>query len=241
MNNAEFNTGVIRPVECYKEAWEIIKDEYILIWAITFVGLMIGGVIPIIISGPMLAGIYYCMFKKIDGEKVSFEQLFRGFDYFLPSAILMAVITIPLIIVIVGVYIPIVLASMAGVSPDEMLTIMISSFAIEVVFAFLMVCLHTLIMFSIPLIVDRKMGAWESIKVSAKAVMANKSGVVGLFVVGFVIVMLGYLALCIGVYFVLPLMIAGTAVAYRKVFPSEGTPNLTPPPPDSYQDAGKAA
>ena len=93
MNEVQFRTGVISPVECFKEAWEIIKDEYLLIFAITAVGLMIGGVIPIFLSGPMLAGIYFCLFQKIDGKSVSFEQLFKGFDYFLPSVILMAIIT----------------------------------------------------------------------------------------------------------------------------------------------------
>ncbi len=36
----EFNTGVIRPVECMKEGWELIKDEYWLFLGITFVGML---------------------------------------------------------------------------------------------------------------------------------------------------------------------------------------------------------
>lgn len=238
MSEVEFKTGVIHPVECFKEAWELIKDEYLLIFAITVVGLLIGGVVPILLSGPMIAGIYYCLFQKIDGKGVNFEQLFKGFDYFLPSVILMAIITIPLMIVFVGIYIPIIMASISGASPEEMMTIMITAFAVEAVLAFIMVCLHTLLMFSIPLIVDKKMSAWASIKLSAKAVMANKGGVVGLFVVAFGIAFVGYLMLCVGIYLVIPLLLAGTTVAYRKVFPSPNSPNFNPPPPDVYQNAG---
>jgi hypothetical protein len=37
-------------------------------------------------------------------------------------------------------------------------------------------------------------------------------------------------------YFVIPIMIAGNAVAYRRVFPSlEMRPNLNPPPPTAYK------
>lgn len=238
MNEVEFRSGVISPVECFKEAWELIKDEYLLIFAITVVGLLIGGFVPIFLSGPMIAGIYHCLFQKIDGKGVNFEQLFKGFDYFLPSVILMAIITIPLIIVFAGVYVPIIIAGVSGASPQEMMSIMIAAFAVEVVIAFIMVCLHTLIMFSIPLIVDKNMSAWNSIKLSAKAVLANKGGVVGLFVVGFVVAIVGYLLLCFGIYLVIPLILTATTVAYRKVFPSPENPNFNPPPPNAYQNAG---
>ncbi len=31
MQQDEFTTGAIQPVECFKEGWEIIKDEYWLL------------------------------------------------------------------------------------------------------------------------------------------------------------------------------------------------------------------
>lgn len=55
--------------------------------------------------------------------------------------------------------------------------------------------------------------------ISAKAVWQNLSGVVGLFAVGIVVAIVGYLMLCIGIYLVLPLIIAANVVAYRKIFP----------------------
>jgi hypothetical protein len=48
--------------------------------------------------------------------------------------------------------------------------------------------------------------------------------VAGLFGVGFVVALVGYLALCIGIYLALPLILASTAVAYRKIFPA--SPNF---------------
>ena len=83
-----------------------------------------------------------------------------------------------------------------------------------------MVCFHTLLIFSFPLIVDRGMGGFQSMKISAKAVWMNLGSVVGLIMVNFVLALIGYLALCVGVYFVIPIILAGNAVAYRKVFPA---------------------
>jgi uncharacterized membrane protein len=75
-------------------------------------------------------------------------------------------------------------------------------------------------MFSFPLIVDKNLSAWQAMKTSARAVWANLSGVVGLFVVGFVMNIAGLLMACIGVYLVIPLVIAANVVAYRKIFPA---------------------
>ena len=55
---AEFQTGVIRPIECMKEGWDLIKDQYWLILGITTVGMLIGSFIPLGIGiGAMFCGI----------------------------------------------------------------------------------------------------------------------------------------------------------------------------------------
>ena len=98
-----------------------------------------------------------------------------------------------------------------------------------------LVSFHTLLTFSFPLIIDRNLGAIDAMKTSAKAVWANLGGVAGLIVVNMGLMILGYLALCIGMYFVIPIMIAGNAAAYRRVFPPLGAqPAMTPPPPNAY-------
>ncbi len=57
-------------------------------------------------------------------------------------------------------------------------------------------------------------------KTSAKAVWGNMGGVVGLIMVNIVLTLIGQLALCVGIYFVIPIILAGNVVAYRKVFPA---------------------
>ena len=42
MNGDQFNRGAIRPVECVKEGWELIKNDYWLLFAVALVGGLIG-------------------------------------------------------------------------------------------------------------------------------------------------------------------------------------------------------
>lgn len=244
MNQIEFKTGVIRPVECMKEGWELIKDDYWLIFGITLVGMLIGGLIPLGIGiGAMFCGIYFVLFKKMNREKIEFGDLFKGFEYFLPGLIVTLVIIIPAVISMFFVYgsifAMIFAATASGGEPDEALiwalfgTIMIEA----IVVSLLMSCLHALVMFAYPLIIDKKLNGFDAFKLSAKAVWANLSGVVGIILVEFAMGFVGYLALGFGLYFVLPIMFAGVLVAYRKVFPDTQRFE-TPPPPNSFQDAG---
>jgi hypothetical protein len=62
---AEIQTGVIRPVECMKEGWELIKQDYWIFFAITLVGFLIGGISMYILVGAMFCGIFYCYLQKI--------------------------------------------------------------------------------------------------------------------------------------------------------------------------------
>jgi len=78
--NPEFTTGRIRPIECVKEAYELIKDEYWLLFAVSLVGAIIGGVSMYMVLGPMICGIYLCYLKKIDTSAVDLYDRCRGAD-----------------------------------------------------------------------------------------------------------------------------------------------------------------
>jgi uncharacterized membrane protein len=236
MPTPEFRTGVIRPIEVYKEAWAIMKDQFWLIFAITLVGMLIGSFVPIVLVGPMMCGIYMCLLDKIDGRPLVFDRLLKGFDHFLSGLIVALVIMVPLVIFIVAIYIPMIAMAFAGnaVSEDMLLPVIIGIIIMELVVGIVMMILHSLIVFSFPLIVDRGLNGFEAVKLSARAVWANRGGVAGLFGVGILVAMVGYLALCVGVYLALPVLLMAMAVAYRKVFPATEPLRFDPPPPDAY-------
>jgi uncharacterized membrane protein len=135
------------------------------------------------------------------------------------------------------IYVPVILAAVMGskLSPEEFMGLMFGALAVDIVVAIAMTCFHTLLMFSFPLIVDRNLGALEAVKTSAKAVWGNLGGVAGLIGVGIVLSLFGISTCGIGMYFIMPIMIAGYAVAYRKIFPAGSNRNYNPPTSDFYQ------
>lgn len=239
----EFNTGVIRPVECMKEGWELIKDEYWLFLGITFVGMLVGGIIPLGLGiGAMFCGIYYVLLQKMNGRRVEFGDLFKGFNYFVPTLVTSLIVIIPSIIavfVLYGSVIALFFAVMASQN-EAMLVGALATVFVEVIILWLVLgSLHALVMFAYPLIVERNLNGVDAFKLSAKAVWANLSGVVGIILLEFVMGIVGYMVLAIGVYFVLPIMFAGVLVAYRKVFPPlNNNQTYNPPQPNMYQGAG---
>jgi uncharacterized membrane protein len=99
-----------------------------------------------------------------------------------------------------------------------------------------MICIHSLLIFSYALIVDRGIGSWDAMRLSARAVLKNIGGVAGLIVLNFLMVLAGELAFCIGIYLAIPLVTATNLVAYRKVFPAIPGRSYNPPPPSAYSE-----
>jgi len=237
MQNTEFLTGRIRAVECFKEGWELIKDEYWILFAISLVGALIGGITMYILFGAMVCGIFYAYLRKVDGGRVNFDDLWKGFSWWAPGLVVTLFIMGPMFAVYLIMYLPFLLAIVMGsnLSQDELFGLLAGAFVIDLFVIVVMVCAHTLLIFTFPLIVDRNLGAFKAMGTSARAVLKNLGGVVGLLLVNFGIVLLGQLALCVGVYFVIPILIAGNIVAYRRIFPNQNPGNFAPPPPSVYQ------
>lgn len=242
----EFQTGVIRPIECFKEGWQLIKEQYWLFLGITLVGILIGSIVPLGIAlGAMICGIYFCLFRKMDGQAVEFKDLFKGFDYFLPSLIVTLFIMVPTLIftVLMEIVQVVFFITMQNMQNGKMPSREFESFlwtffavfaVVALIFGLLMGCLHALIMFAYPLIVERRMKGLDAFKLSARAVLKNINGVVGIILCEFVLAIVGLLLCYVGAILLAPLGFTAVAVAYRKVFPplsNAPLDNLPPPPP----------
>ena len=232
MGPIEFRTGAIKPIECVKEAWELIKPNYWILFAILLVGALIGAFSLYVLIGAMICGIMYCFLRQIDGHSVQFEDLWKGFSFFWPSLTSALLIVVPMVawifILIFTIYLPIVMAAVMGdrLSGEELAATFGGVFIVDMIVAIAMVCFHTLLMFAFPLVVDRGLRGFEPITVSARAVLKNLGGVGGILVTNFVLVLCGELACGIGLYLVMPLIMATNLVAYRKVFPAMSATDL---------------
>ena len=221
MHDTEFRTGVINPIECVKEGFEIIKSDYWLLFAIGLVGGLIGGVTMYILFGAMICGIFVAYLKKVDGLPVAFDDLWKGMEFFAPSLIVTLVIVVPIFLLYGGTYIAFVGAIVAGSQLGEagMTGLLIAALAVDMVFVVILVCFHTLLMFAFLLVIDKKVSAVQAVKMSASAVWNTLAGVTGLYAVGFVVSIAGMLVFCVGIYLALPLILMSTVVAYRRLFP----------------------
>jgi uncharacterized membrane protein len=89
--------------------------------------------------------------------------------------------------------------------------------------------------FAYPLIVDRRLGGLDAVKLSFKAGMANFWRLLGMLLLNGVMVTVGMAFCIVGMFLALPITYAAIAAAYEQVFglkdPREFAPNLPPPPP----------
>jgi uncharacterized membrane protein len=196
--------------------------------AVVFVGILIGGVAPMaILMGPMMCGIYLCLFALMRGDRIEFGLLFKGFDYFVPSLVATLVQVVPLMVILIPAYVvffvSFVLFGASGASRGApsgsavgvlvvvavllVLLIMVVSLAVGLFFAF-----------AYPLVVDRKLSGLDACRASARAIRGNLGGMLGLVLLNFALGILGVLLCYVGALLVMPVSMAANAVAYRRVF-----------------------
>lgn len=227
-----FRRGAVRPMVCFQRGWELVKDNYWLFFGITAVGYLLATMVPFgLLMGPMFCGIFLCLFAAQRGRPVKFEMLFKGFDHFVPSLIVSLIMIVPILAVVVAGYvimfavlfssIPTQPAPGGGPPPGLPAAFWLSYAGLILGILVVSVVVGVLFFFAFPLIADRKLAAIPAIKTSLAAVRANLGGVLGVVLLNVLLSMLGQLACCVGMFFVLPVHFAAIAVAYRQVFPEE--------------------
>src|SRR4026207_2443993 len=100
-----FKRQVVEPVQCLKNGWELVKDQYWLFVGMTFIAVLIGGAVPLgILLGPMMCGLYLTFFKNRRGEPIEFGTLFKGFDFFGPSLVATLLHMVPILAIVLPAY-----------------------------------------------------------------------------------------------------------------------------------------
>ena len=237
---AEFRRGVINPMECIKEGWALIKDEYWLFFGITLVGMLIGGAFAIVLLGPMMVGIFLCLMQKERNEKVEFATLFKGFDSFVPALIVTVIKMIPMLVMMVPYYIFVFATMVATIprgqpSPEDSQRFALSFVGIELLFVagllVITVIVEIFFMLAYPLVAEHKMSGLDAVKLSIRAAKANLGGIIGLLLLNGLFGFVGVLCCFVGAYFYLPVAYAAHLIAYRRIFPARTSPFPSPPPP----------
>ena len=237
----DFRPKAVEPVACIKAGWDLIRSQYWLFVGLSFVGFLIGMVVPFgILFGPMMCGIYLALFKTKRGQPVEFSDLFKGFDYFGDSLVATLLHMVPMLVIFVPsyiiFYIGLFLIMPRNGEPDP--SALFSFFGLFALFWLVMMVLLILVSvgftFAYPLIVDRRLSGLNAVKLSIRAGMANFWPLLGMLLLNGLMSFVGAIFCYVGAFLVLPIGFAAIATAYEQVFDlaeGEGQPNLPPPPP----------
>ncbi|HSE16875.1 MAG TPA: hypothetical protein VLB46_07465 [Pyrinomonadaceae bacterium] len=229
-------------MQCLKDGWEIIKNQYWLFVGMTLVAVLIGGAVPLgILLGPMMCGLHMTFFRARRGEMVEFSMLFKGFDYFGQSLIATLLYMVPIVVVVVPAYLLFyvgMFVSMAAQgdepNPAAAFGVMGMFMLVWVVVLLLILIISIGFTFTYPLIADRKLSGFDAVKLSFRAALANFWRLLGLMLLTALLNIAGVIACYVGMFLVIPIGYAAIAKAYEQVFGlSDGTDysNLPPPPP----------
>lgn len=236
-NPYEFNRGTLSPMECLRGGWNLIKDQYWLFLGISAVGLLIGSAVPLgILLGPMMCGIYLALFRRQRGEPVTFDILFKGFDYFVDSIVATLIQVVPMMIILLPVYFISFFVFLANFKParrgdpPDLLPFLAFFAVIFIAVMIVSLIIHAFFIFTYPLIVDRRLSGVDAVKTSLRAASANLGGIIGLVLLTTLLGFAGLLLCYVGAFLMLPITFAANSVAYRQVFSAQAE-NTPPAPP----------
>lgn len=234
-----FRRGAVQPFECFSEGWRLIRGQYPLMMGIALVGIILASSGPFgILQGPMMCGIYLCLFTLERGERVELGTLFKGFEHFAQSFVAALVHLVPLMLMLFPAFMAMFFlfalsvgtAQERGAEPTLSGLLVLGMVVVGLLFALLFFALSALLLFAYPLIVDQRLSGWEACRTSARAVLGNAGGILGLLLLNLVLSFAGLLLCYVGTILVLPLGFAATAAAYRRVFPESASGTVSPRP-----------
>ena len=194
---------------------------------IPFIGILTG-LISFVIGGPLLGGVYHVLLQAARRRAVNPGDVFAGFSerfmhlflgHLLP-ALFTGLCMIPMMIVALVGLLPWILANQST-SPIELVAPMGALVATGVA---ALVCLPVVLwlainwVFTILLVMDRRLDFWTAMKTSWRQVSKHWWTMLGLVIICGLINFAGFLACCVGLFFTLPITLGAFVQAYETLF-----------------------
>lgn len=205
---------------------------------------IISNLVTILLSALLTCGIYVALWRKASGGAPEFGDLFAGFKFFQPCFIVALVFTlfqfvIGITTVLIGFVFGIsrfgadVIAPGGKFDPKIFQTLIPALLAIGLFYLIFSFVFGALMFFIYQLIAVRNASAVEAITQSVRAGLRNFFPLIGLFIIEGLIALAGALVCGVGIFFVVPILMAANFAAYLSVFgrPNNFAQHLPPPPP----------
>ena len=221
---------------CISRAWAVLSaDFWLMAGGCAIYLLIIGGisglsVIPfigtlfsiasLVVAGPLLGGVYYFVLRLQRGQRPEIGDVFAGFRDNLGQLILGHIIPGMLagaaaIPGAVMVAVPAVIMAQNEAASTSLLAIAAAGVLISIVpLTYFSICW----VFTLPLIMDKRLDFWTAMKVSRRQVGRHWWTVLGLAIIVGLINFVGVLVCCVGTFVTAPLAAGALMFAYENLF-----------------------
>jgi hypothetical protein len=216
----------IDPLDLLKRGLHFLGDQYWIFLAVTLVGVIIGSLVPLsILLGPMLVGFYLCLLERERSSRIEFGTLFRGFDRFLDSLLVILAVTVfaflvilPFIALTLGLVVFVAVGSEGG---EPSVGVFLAMAVLVPLILIASVISYLPFLFAFQLIAEHEVSAIDAIKLSCRAVWLNLGGCIWYILVVGVISMVATLMCYLPLIFFMPIAFTSLFLLYREIFPVE--------------------
>jgi predicted Ser/Thr protein kinase len=198
---------------CLRRGWALVRSHFwpivgisALIWVLLAVahsaGIVItsnhdrtnggGSLLGLLVSGPLMGGLYFYFLNRIRGQPVTVETAFAGFS---------------------NRFLHLFLGSFVS-----FLLTVLGFFCLVLPGIYLWVAWT----FTLPLIVDRRLDFWSAMELSRKMVTRHWWKLFGFVLVLALLHLAGFLAFCLGIFIAAPIAMASLMYAYEDIFGAAG-------------------
>jgi hypothetical protein len=234
--NSECRT--VQVGDCISRAWELFKANLGPIVGtslLVMVAMGAGGAVPfigscisLVITGPLMGGLYLYYLKQYRGQPATTGDAFSGFTNNFRQLMLVSIVSsvlayLPLLPV--GIYFVAHNAN-RGANNFQFGAI---DFILAGVGVVAMIYLFLAWLFALPLVIDKKLNFWPAMEVSRRVATRRIGSVLLLLLASAGVMLLGLLACFVGVLLAAPLVFASYAAAYEQLFGERQPVASTPP------------
>lgn len=210
----------IQPLNCYLQGKDFLGHEYWTFWGICFLGLFIGGLVPLILVGACWCGILKCFLNRSYNRPVSLNTLFEGFEHF-GDGLIAALCWFGCLLPVTVIFLVTFFGGIATISIGEPVAGILGALLIAAGYLILFMAsfLYGIgIVFSAGLIVEHRLTGMDAFKVSFKGVMANFWGLLAAALVGGILQSAAFMMCIVPGVLIIPMIAAGHYLCYRKIF-----------------------
>ena len=178
---------------CFSRGWNLIKNDFWLLVGTSFLaGLIAAGaglpLVGLIIGGPMMGGLYGLYLKKIRGRPAEIGDAFLGFS---------------------TAFVPLMLAKLVS-------SLLTGLGFVCCILPGIYLCVSWI--FTLPLVIDKKLDFWPAMELSRKVVSRHWWLMLGFLIVCGLVAVAGLLACCIGIFVTVAIAQAALLYAYNDIF-----------------------